>query len=47
MSNYDDEFLLDRYRVSHLIENSKFGIKIRFDGKGYGGKIFRTVGKVY
>ena len=35
------------YRVSHFIGNSKFGIKILFDGSGYGVKIFRTVSYVY
>jgi len=35
------------YRVSHFIGNSKFGIKILFDGRGYGGKIFSTVSFVY
>jgi len=33
--------------VSHFIGNSKFGIKILFDSRGYGGKIFRTVSYVY
>ena len=39
--------VLIKYRVSHYIGNSKFGIKILFDGRGYGGKIFRTVSYVY
>ena len=37
----------DIYRVSRYIGNSKFGIKILFDGRGYGGKIFRTLSNVY
>ena len=36
----------DIYRVSHFIGNSKFGIKIIFDGRVYGAIIFRTVSYV-